>query len=384
MLVLTTQAPGAEVERELAALAQQPLDWQFVGALAEREKLLPVLWNRLRKYAASLPELEAERIRRQAVVIEFRLALAETVLQDVLNRLSAAGIPVMLLKGAALATTVYKSFAARPMGDLDVLVPPEKATQAWQLLVDAGWRKEFEGGAAFYEGHHHLAALIDPKGLGIVVEIHRATLPLAGPFLFDEAELWRDATTVSIGVTKVWTPSPQHQLLHLCAHFAWSNMLSSGLARTARDVAALLEAGPPDWDSFVALSQRTRAGTCVYWTMSMARALARAPVPLTALERLRPRQAQPLVNALQRALIASALLGACPSIRLRQWLWKAAIRPGRSGHNTALPWQVEVAFLDAFPRQARASIGTRLAAHARGWARWLRFAGILGIPRPII
>jgi hypothetical protein len=384
LLVLTTRAPGSDVDRELAELARQPLDWRFVGALAEREKLLPVLWNRLGAYARSLPGAEAERIRRQAAVIEFRMAVAETVLGEVIRRLAAAGIPVMLLKGAALATTVYGSFAARPMGDLDVLVPPDQANRAWQLLVDAGWRKEFEGGAAFYEGHHHLAALVDPKGLGIVLEIHRAILPPSGPFLLDEAELWRDATAVPLGTNEALVPSREHQLLHLCAHFAWSNMLASGLGRTARDVAALLDAGPLDWESFTALAQRARAGTCAFWTISMARALARAPVPQSALQRLRPRQPAMATNALQRALIASALLGACPSISVQQWMWKAAIQPARSGHANALPWQVEVAFLEAFPRRARATLASRMVAHARGWSVWLRFAGIVGAPRPLV
>jgi hypothetical protein len=384
LLVLATRAPGGDVDRELADLAQQPLNWRLVGALAEREKLLPVLWNRIGKYATSLPGAESERIRRQAAVIEFRMAIAETVLEDVVKRLTVAGIPVMLLKGAALATTVYRSFAARPMGDLDVLVPPDKAERAWRMLVDAGWRKEFEGGATFYEGHHHLAALVDPKGLGIVLEIHRAILPPSGPFLFDEAELWRDATAVSVGLNEALVPSRQHQLLHLCAHFAWSNMLASGLGRTVRDVAALLASGPLDWASFTALARRTRAGTCAFWTLSLADALARAPVPLPALEALRPRQPAMVTKALQRALIASALLGACPSISLQHWLWKAAIHPARSGHATALPWQVEVAFLEAFPRRARATLASRMVAHARGLSAWLRFAGIVGAPRPLI
>lgn len=384
LLVLATQAPAAEVDREIADLVRQPLDWRLVGALAEREKLLPVLWKRIGRLATSLPDTEAERIRRQSAVVEFRMALAETVLEEVLRQLSAADVPVMLLKGAALATTVYGSFGARPMGDLDILVPSSEAHRAWQLLVSSGWRKEFEGGATFYEGHHHLAALVDPKGLGIVLEVHRAILPPAGPFLFDDSELWRDAKPVSVGGTRAWVPSGPHQLLHLSAHFAWSNMLSSGLGRTVRDVAALLEAEPMDWDAFVSLARSTRAGTCAFWTLSMARALTRAPVPAGVLEQLRTRQPAVVTTALQRALTASALLGACPSIRVRRWLWKAAIQPGRSGHAAGLPWQVEAAFLDAFPQRARASLTTRMVAHARGWAAWMHFAGIIGAPRPLI
>ena len=384
LLLLATRPPDSQIENELADLVKQPLNWRLVGAMAEREKLLPVLWNRLGKHASSLPTEEAERIRRQAALIEFRMAVAESVLEGVLKRLAGEQIRVMLLKGAALATTVYDSFAARPMGDLDILVPPEDAARAWQCLVDAGWKKEFAGGEVFYEGHHHLAALVDPKGLGIVLEVHRAILPPSGPFLSDETDLWRDATPVRLGTNEAWVPSRQHQLLHLCTHFAWSNMLATGLGRTARDVAALLDTGDLDWNGFIALARRSRAGTCAFWTLTLARELAQAAVPATVIEQLRPRQPRMLTTALERALAASSLLGACPSIRMRQWLWKAAILPGHSGHQAALPWQVEVAFLEAFPRGGRTSLGARAAAHTRRWAAWLRFAGIFGIPRPIV
>ncbi len=188
-------------------------------------------------------------------------------------------IRVLLLKGAALATTVYPSFAARPMGDVDILVRPEEATRAWQLLVDSGWRPELSGGEQFFEGHHHLVGLVDPMGLNLVLEVHRRMLPSTGPFLLDETEVWRDARAVMLGSSEAWVPSDQHQLLHLCVHFAWSHMFIAGIGRTVRDVATLLERGEVDWDGFIALARRTRAASCAYWTLAMSRTLAEARVP---------------------------------------------------------------------------------------------------------
>ena len=156
LLLFATRAPSAEHDRAISELVAQPLNWRLVGALAEREKLLPVLWNRLHGHTAAVPPEIAERIHAQAAVTEFRMAITETVLQDVVRRLAAENIRVMLLKGAALATTVYPSFAARPMGDVDILVHPEEAPRAWQCMVDAGWTEELVGGEKFYEGHHHL------------------------------------------------------------------------------------------------------------------------------------------------------------------------------------------------------------------------------------
>lgn len=384
LLILAIRVPGPEANRLLSSLVHLPLNWLLVGAMAEREKLMPVLWNRLRALAANIAPDVAERIHAQAAVTEFRMAMTETTLQEVVERLAAEGIQVLLLKGAALATTVYHSFPARPMGDLDVLVRPEQARRAWQCLVAQGWQAEFAGGERFYEGHHHLVGLVDPKGLHIVLEIHRAMLPLAGPFLLDEESVWREASHVRLGTTDVSVPSDHHQLLHLCVHFAWSNMLFVGLGRTARDVAVLLESGGLDWDRFLALVRSTKADTCAYWTLAMARTLAAAPVPDRVLDVLRPRGPMMLTRALERAHIASALMGACPSTSLMRLLWTAAIRPGASGHGKARPWQAGEAFSEVFRVGQKAGRATRIRAHLRGWAVWMRFAGILGIPRPIV
>ena len=147
LLLYATRAPSAEDDRAISELVALPLNWRVVGELAEREKLLPVLWSRLRNHTSGIPPAIAERIHAQAAVTEFRMAMTETVLQDVVRRLAAENIRVMLLKGAALATTVYPSFAARPMGDLDILVRPGEAQRAWQCLVDAGWTVELAAGS---------------------------------------------------------------------------------------------------------------------------------------------------------------------------------------------------------------------------------------------
>ena len=384
LLLFATRAPSAEDDRAISELVSRPLNWRVVGELAEREKLLPVLWHRLRNHTSCIPLAIAERIHAQAAVTEFRMAMTETVLHDVVRRLAAENIRVMLLKGAALATTVYPSFAARPMGDVDILVPPGEAQRAWQCLVDAGWTVELSGGDRFFEGHHHLVGLMDPNGLHLVLEIHRSMLPPSGPFLLDETDVWRDARPVQLGSATAWVPSDQHQLLHLCVHFAWSHMLTTGIGRTVRDVAVLLEHGEVEWEGFVQLVQRTRAATCAYWTLAISRALAGSRLPDAVLATLRPWGPTFLTNAIERAQVSSAIVRACPSIHVMRGLWRAAIRPRASGHGDARPWQAGAVFMDVFGLGRKAGIGARVRAHVRGWAGWLRFAGIVGVPRRII
>ena len=52
----------------------------------------------------------------------------------------AAVIPVLVLKGIPLALLVYKSLGQKHSKDIDLLVPPERAMQAWDLLEAQGYR----------------------------------------------------------------------------------------------------------------------------------------------------------------------------------------------------------------------------------------------------
>jgi len=383
LLLLATRRPGPDVDQAISAVVSEPLNWAAVGELAEREKLLPVLWERLGVNRAAVPAPFAERLRQGSVVTEFRMRLAESLLTDVVDRLSQAGVRVMLLKGAALARTVYPSFAERPMGDVDILVAPAEAQRAWDILADAGWQPELAGGASFYDRHQHLVALLDPRGAGIVLEIHRSITVPAGPIHVPTEALWREARAVRAESHEAWVPSREHLLLHLCIHFGWSNLLHGGLGRTARDTAALIAAGGLEWARFAALAKDAKATSCAYWTLLLSKELSGADVPPEVLRTLAPRLPDILLRALARALVASALLGACPSIRVRRLLWRAAIRPRASGHTGARPWEVQDAFEEVFPAGQPAAFMTRVTAHARGWASWARFASILGTNRPL-
>lgn len=381
LVLLATKADTPEACLEIAELCGLPLDWQRVGELAEREKLVPVLWSRLGESRRKVPEAMGRRLHAQATVTEFRMSLSESTLADCLARLGAAGIEVMLLKGAALALTVYGGFTDRPMGDLDILVRPDQAGRAWQLLRDAGWTLEFERGEEFYARHHHLAALVAPGGLPLVMEVHRAMMPAAAPFHIDQEALWRTAKVVELRGHRALVPSDEFQLLHLSVHLAWSNMLILGLGRTVRDVMMICAARTIDWDGFVQLAEQAKATTCAYWTLELARELGGAEVPVEVLNRLRLAVGARPVHMLARSHVSTAMVRSCPSIHLARGLWMAAIRPGASGHGRARPWQVGEDFAASMHLPPHAGLSKRFRAHLTQWGAWLRFAGVLALPR---
>jgi hypothetical protein len=66
----------------------------------------------------------------------------ERVLDDALAALAAAGVEAIVCKGMATARTLFPEPGARPMGDMDLVVPPSAIDAAERALADAGWVRQ--------------------------------------------------------------------------------------------------------------------------------------------------------------------------------------------------------------------------------------------------
>ncbi len=360
------------------------LDWLAVAELAERENLLGVLWPALAAEHEAIPDAIAGAMRRQALVSEFRMAALEAGLSRAVQLLDDHDIPVMLMKGSALAVTRYGAFARRPMGDLDLLVRESHVRRAWELLRGAGWSPEREGVDAFYEEHQHLCPLIAPGGANVVVELHRCLLYPHGPFPLPESDVWAAAAPIEVGGRTAWVPSPEHLALHLCLHFAWSHEMRFGLARTVRDLGALVPA--VDWERLVRLARAARAESCCYWTLRLAASLGGVPVPSDVVASLAPRSPRWLRTALERIVTTEALdprQEFVPSLQLWRFVWTLAIRPGASGHGRARPW----AFREDFGKFTHGipplSLSRRILVQLAALPYWARVLAVaMGRERP--
>jgi hypothetical protein len=370
--------------RRIRELLSGELDWEKLGWLAERERAAPVLWGQLQAMESLPGELppQAAHLQRLAMVSEFRMMHLEQRLAESLAALSGAGIEVMLLKGAALALTVYGSFARRPMVDVDMLVREGDAERARDVLLEVGWvsseMEEFEG---FYRGHHHLPALVDARGLEVQLEIHTGLFFEGNPFDFPVTGLWQRAVPVSVRGRRAYVPSTQDQLLHLCLHFAWSHMMNTGAWRTFRDLRALMDAGDVRWEEFVALARKSRGASCCYWTLRLARDLVGVPVPDEVLERLRPPMAASTLDRVERHFIYHLLPteALCPSVFMARTMWRLGVRPRWSGHGRVRPWDRNEELLvgglrpDSVTRRALDQL-----RNVKGWSRYVRSVLLAG------
>jgi hypothetical protein len=377
--LLLLAARGAEADHELHALLATPLNWDVVIALVQRDRGHTALWARLCAAGFDhVPKAPREQLRRLAMVAGFRQAVLEQRLDDVLEVLEQNRIDVLLLKGSALALSVYKSFAARPMADLDLLVSGERAAHAQSVLLNRGWT--FSASVlpttqhTLYAGHHHLPPLAHGPA-GIVLELHTEPLPPGHPFRFSAAELWRTSELATFNTHSVRVPDLQHQALHLCLHFAWSHTLMFGAWRTLRDLRTLSELPAVDWQEHVRLTREVRAESGCYWAWRLARNLVGARVPQEVLAWLAPSRSAAKLDLLERHFVASLFGGVnCPSPRVVRALWESAIAPARSGHGTARPWTRQHEFMDAGIEAADRGNGTETSSwrNADAWRRYLR------------
>lgn len=350
-LLLLTAGPAANDER-IRELLSEDLDWSLVTALAAGAKAAPAVLSRVEGVSdGGLPPRARERLQPLAMVTHFRQLELEERFLEVIERMSAGGHDGVLLKGAALAVTVYDAFGERPMGDIDVLLAVPAAAGFQQELLAAGWKEEFRSDPdlehhapreQFYRDHHHLPPLVDPSGAGAVIELHTDVYPPGHPFQGQAAGIRKRAHRVDYGAQTVLVPDGSDLLLHLCLHFAWSHLMLTGGWRTFRDINALAEAGAVDWPRFLEDAESARGRTCCYWTLRLARNLTGLRVPEEVLEALRPPLPAAVLARVERHLAHEILPSEriCPSVRVRHRVWEIAFRPKWSGHGRVRPWLV--------------------------------------------
>lgn len=136
---------------------------------------------------------------------------------------AAADIPVALLKGVALARGMYGDAGARPMVDIDLLVPPQEIGRGEELLRRLGYQicvsRRHEREARRWL--HHLPEYRHPQH-GDVIELHHGLVPPSAKVSVESAALWGDVRPITAGAG-VFVLSPADQFLHVMLHLLYSS-----------------------------------------------------------------------------------------------------------------------------------------------------------------
>jgi Uncharacterised nucleotidyltransferase len=211
--LLLRAAVAAPTVARLAFAAWRRRERGALTGLPEPDRdLVPLLSSRLAELGASGEDIHAGReVFRETWA---RNQLLASGAAGAIAALQAAGLPVLLLKGTALAFREYASPGLRPMRDVDLLVPNEGARTARLALERAGWRPSERHVEGFLDSIHALA-FRGPQG--VEVDLHWHAL-LERPAARLDRLLFEGASWIALPDFQALVPAPEAHLLLVAVH----------------------------------------------------------------------------------------------------------------------------------------------------------------------
>ncbi|HEU4925681.1 MAG TPA: nucleotidyltransferase family protein [Vicinamibacterales bacterium] len=301
--VASSAVEGSSIDT--SRIASDTDGWAALAGDAEAHGLAPLAHFCLAQRRDATPEATMQQL--DALMLRHRLWHRErtVVLEEILEAFQRASIDTIVLKGAALAWTIYPSPALRPMSDIDLLVPPAAAPTAQLVLRRLRFEAEV-GGRRFGRNAHHLPiASRSQNGVTISVEIHRDALSRDTSSSISMSNLTEPARPFGLGGTHALALGHVDTLRHLTHHLlepSWSGRLRLiGLVDLLRYGLTFNES--IDWNRLESSYPFvTNAMGCLHYLIPLPAALARysppsgSPAPARAGETIRP----------LRAILASA------------------------------------------------------------------------------
>lgn len=123
----------AEVE-SFKAMLQRELNWEQLLEAGRWHRLHNVLFTALREVDADVPDHVMTSLEQGYRTNAGRNLKLTSLLFRLLGVFNEANIPVLVIKGLALAGPLYGDVALRRSGDVDVLIHPDQVQQAMELM----------------------------------------------------------------------------------------------------------------------------------------------------------------------------------------------------------------------------------------------------------
>lgn len=205
------------------------------------------------------------------------------VLGDILRRLGAAGMETLIFKGAALIPLYYRDAGVRGMGDVDVLIRPERFQDALRVLGDAGWESLSWRPDLFETRFQHALALYDGAGNSVDLHCH---LLMACCEPGADLPFWEASRSLEVEGVQTRTLCTTDHLLQACVHGL--NWVQVPPIRWVADAITVLRVAPDevDWDRVDRLVRERDMALPVSAALDYLRRVFDAPVPDDSLRRL--------------------------------------------------------------------------------------------------
>lgn len=244
--------------------------------------LLPLLYTSLRRNDVAidsgvLPLLKNAYVREQLRYEDYLAILADT-----LAPLTAGEVRAIVLKGAAVAETVYPEPALRHSHDIDLLIEPRDLESTVSRLISSGLRP-------LPQGNRKLPYVVLCHNSGLAIGLYPGLFQVPYYSLVEGARaqaIWPYSLSHNFGGAEASILSPAASLWEVLGHASYSPNRRS--LKWVCDAWFLIEdkAGP-DWNLFTDLAARSNLALPLAVMLFYLAQSLHATIPLAVLERLR-------------------------------------------------------------------------------------------------
>jgi hypothetical protein len=355
-----------EGERAAEEVSISEQTWPFLLAILYDQRLTGLAVATAEEGALSLSSAQSEALldrhrdaMLQVLSLERHLITLSTALED-------AGVQMVLVKGPAVAHTVYPDPSWRPFVDLDFLVRGRDFQRACEVLADRGFHRGLpEPRAGFDMRFGKAAELTGPDGL--MIDLHRTLV--VGPFglWIDLEELFAGTVPFSLGGCALRRLDDASLFLHACVHASlgwWPPLLMP-----LRDVAQVASFANVDWDAVAERTRRWKLGAVVRHAVETATQTLGAsfPAEVGGVLMIKPgrRELQALnayvTDRRGRGGTATSTIRAIPGLRAKAAYVRALLFPSREFLTARVPsgrpsylrrWTIPIRWLTAKRRSS--------------------------------
>lgn len=279
----------------VAGLSIAPdLDWVRFTELATSHNIAPIAYSALDVSEAPIPTPIRKALHANYLGAKLRLEYAvEPIVREILTILQCHGVNPIVLKGPALAYTVYEEPCHRSFADIDLLLLDDELDDARGILCQYGFRsqsrQEDSAPTSRPQPDHHLRALDAPDGQ-LEVELHRHLIPEPHPYTIDLGHFRERAVRSNVAGVNTLVLSAADELFLACIHLSYAHHYLRFPLRNLADIFAIstVSAGRSDWELLLETTRRSRAAGAVYWPLRLAQNWLGAPIPAGILSDLAP------------------------------------------------------------------------------------------------
>jgi len=257
-------------------------DWSKLLTNAQQHSILPLLYHHLtQNKEIHVPTNILEKLKQAYLRNSLRNTQIYYELSNIINKANDDNIPIIVLKGADIAVSLYPSIALRPMKDFDLFIKIEDIQKVHDILIQLGWHGKQSLEAVDYILQTEYSLKYEKPKLQI--DLHLKVPELSA------LNLWTNVKSMAMGSTKMLILKPEILLIFLCNH----------LYEHARDeVAELLKfydivlalkkyRESIDWDYLIQSVYTNQSENVVYHILEIINSEFGEDIPLNVFDKLK-------------------------------------------------------------------------------------------------